>query len=115
MTRARATGAGIAAIVLWGALAVLTAMTGAMPPFQMTAITFLTGGVLGIATAVTRGRAHRLKPTPATFMLGLFGFFFYHACYFAALKLANPAEAQLIASLWALLIVVLSAFLPGHA
>jgi drug/metabolite transporter (DMT)-like permease len=40
----------------------------------------------------------------------LFG---YHALYFAALRLAPPAEAQLICSLWALLIVLFSGLLPG--
>lgn len=114
MTRLRATACGAAAIILWGALALFTAMTGKMPPFQMTAITFALGGALGCAVAVARGRMHLLKPTRASFLLGLYGFFAYHACYFAALKLANPAEAQLIAALWALLIVLFSALLPGH-
>ncbi len=114
MTRARATLAGLAAILLWGALALLTAMSGPMPPFQMTAITFAIAAALGIAIAMLRGRAAALRPTLPSFLLGLYGFFFYHACYFAALKLANPAEAQLIASLWALLIVLMSALLPGH-
>lgn len=114
MLRTRATFAGIAAIILWGALALFTAMTGKMPPFQMTAITFALGGTLGIVVACLRGRAHLLKPTPQSFLLGLYGFFAYHACYFAALKMADPAEAQLIASLWALLIVLFSALLPGH-
>lgn len=114
MTRARATAAGIAAILLWGALALLTAMTGRMPPFQMTAITFALGGALGLCAAILRGRTQLLKPTPQSFLLGLYGFFAYHACYFAALKLADPAEAQLIASLWALLIVLFSGLLPAH-
>lgn len=114
MTRPRATLSGIAAILLWGALALFTAMTGKMPPFQMTAVTFALGGILGIVVTVLRGRTEFLKPSPQSFLLGLYGFFAYHACYFAALKMANPAEAQLIASLWALLIVLLSALLPGH-
>jgi drug/metabolite transporter (DMT)-like permease len=42
---------------------------------------------------------------------GLFG---YHALYFAALKLAPPAEAGLISYLWPLLIVLFSALLPGE-
>ncbi len=40
--------------------------------------------------------------------------FGYHALYFAALRLAPPAEAQLFNYLWPLLIVVFSAFLPGE-
>ncbi len=109
-----ATVAGAGAIALWGALALFAAMTGPIPPFQVTAITFAIAGLVGLAIAVARGRVAALKPTPASFALGLFGFFAYHACYFAAVKLAPPAEAQLIASLWALFIVLFSALLPGH-
>ena len=44
-------------------------------------------------------------------MVGLFG---YHFFYYTALRLAPPVEAGLIAYLWPLLIVVLSALLPGE-
>ncbi len=45
---------------------------------------------------------------------GIYGLFGYHALYFAALRLAPPAEAHLISSLWALLTVLFSGFLPGQ-
>ena len=61
-----------------------------------------------------RGRAALLRPTPASLALGIYGLFGYHALYFAALKLAPPAEASLITSLWALLTVLFSGLLPGH-
>ena len=44
-----------------------------------------------------------MRPTAASLALGISGLFGYHALYFAALKLAPPAEANLISSLWALL------------
>ena len=108
-----ATLAGLAAILLWGTLSVLTALTGKLPPFETTAITFAVAGLSGVVTAAIRGRLALLKPTLASFALGLYGFFAYHALYFAALALAPPAEAQLVASLYALLIVLFSALLPG--
>jgi drug/metabolite transporter (DMT)-like permease len=108
-----ATLAGVAAILLWGGFATLAALTGSMPPFQTTAVTFLIGGLLGVIVAIVRGRAGHLAPTPGSFLLGLYGFFAYHALYFAALKRAPPAEVQLVASLWALLIVLFAALLPG--
>jgi drug/metabolite transporter (DMT)-like permease len=46
--------------------------------------------------------------------VGVGGLFGYHALYFAALRLAPPAEASLIAFLWPLLIVLMSALLPGE-
>lgn len=108
-----ATFAGFGAILLWGTLSVLTALTGKLPAFETTAITFAIAGMAGAAVAIVRGRAALLKPTRASFLLGLYGFFAYHALYFAALALAPPAEAQLVASLYALLIVLFSALLPG--
>jgi len=55
-----------------------------------------------------------MLPTPASLALGVYGLFGYHALYFAALRLAPPAEAHLVNSLWALFIVLFAALLPGH-
>jgi len=46
--------------------------------------------------------------------LGVGGLFGYHALYFAALRLAPPAEAGLVNYLWPLLIVLFSTLLPGE-
>jgi drug/metabolite transporter (DMT)-like permease len=109
-----ATAVGVGAVLLWATLASLTALSGPFPPFQTTAIAFAVGG-LGLATAaIVGGRAANLRPTPASLALGIYGLFAYHSLYFAALKLAPPAEAHLVSSLWALLIVLFSAFLPGN-
>ncbi len=106
---------GFGAVLLWSALAALTTFKGGdIPPFQTTAIAFLIGGLTIAAVAAARGNVHKIKPTPASFVLGLYGLFAYHALYFAALKFAPPAEAHLLNSLWALLIVVFSGLLPGH-
>jgi drug/metabolite transporter (DMT)-like permease len=48
-------------------------------------------------------------------LLGTGGLFGYHFFYFLALRNAPPVEARLIAYLWPLLIVLLSALLPGAA
>jgi drug/metabolite transporter (DMT)-like permease len=102
------------AILLWATLASLTVLSGGLPPFQTTAIAFAVGGsVIGLA-AVARGRAGLMRPTLASLALGIYGLFGYHALYFAALRLAPPAEAHLLNSLWALLIVLFAALLPGH-
>ncbi len=110
-----ATALGFGAILLWSTLATLTALKGpAVPPFQTTAITFAIGGLLLFAIAGVRGRWRALTPSVPAFMLALYGLFAYHALYFAALRLAPPAEAGLISSLWALLTVLMSGLLPGH-
>ena len=109
-----ATLLGVGAILLWATLASLTALSRAIPPFETTAIVFLIGGTVVLLAAAAQGRLARVIPTPASLALGVAGFFGYHALYFAALKLAPPAEASLIASLWALFTVLFSALLPGH-
>jgi drug/metabolite transporter (DMT)-like permease len=114
MSSGSATALGTGAILLWATLASLTALRGPIPPFQTTAIVFAIGGTLIVVVAALRGRATFLRPTPASLALGVYGFFVYHALYFAALTLAPPAEASLISSLWALLTVLFSGLLPKH-
>ncbi len=109
-----ATLAGCGAILLWGLLALFTAATEGVPPFQLTAMTFAIGGFAGLGIVLARGGAHKLMPPLSAWAVGVGGLFFYHAIYFSALKLAPPAEASLIAYLWPLLIVLLSALLPGE-
>ena len=98
---------------MWASLATLTTLKRADPPFQTTAIAFAIGGRRDRAGGVLRGRAALLRPSAASLALGVYGLFVYHALYFAALKLAPPAEAHLISSLWALLTVLFSGLLPG--
>jgi drug/metabolite transporter (DMT)-like permease len=109
-----ATLVGLGAIALWSVLALLTASAGAIPPFELAALTFAIGGGLGLVYAASRGRlAALIQPWPV-WMVGIGGLFGYHALYFAALNRAPPAEASLIAYLWPLLIVLFSALLPGE-
>ena len=113
--KATATLIGFTAVLLWSLLAVFTAASGAMPPFQLAAVTFAIGGALGAVTWLWRpGAARALKQPPEVWALGIGGLFGYHALYFTALKTAPPAEAGLINYLWPLLIVLFSALLPGE-
>jgi drug/metabolite transporter (DMT)-like permease len=108
-----ATAIGALAILLWSTLALLTAASGQVPPFELAALTFAIGGGAGLVIVAARGRREALRQRPAAWLLGVGGLFGYHALYFAALRLAPPAQAGLIAYLWPLLIVLLSALLPG--
>ncbi len=110
-----ATWAGLGAIALWGLLALFTTATAGIPPFEVTAITFAVGGGLGLLITAARGELRQLAQPPQAWLLGVGGLFGYHALYFAALKLAPPAEASLLAYLWPLLIVLFTAFLPGES
>ncbi|WP_210493649.1 aromatic amino acid exporter YddG [Microvirga antarctica] len=115
MTTRSATAIGFIAVLFWALLALLTAATGTIPPFQLAAMTFLVGGLVGASTWILRPEGLRaLRQRPAVWALGVTGLFGYHALYFAALRLAPPAEAGLINYLWPLLIVLFSSLLPGE-
>lgn len=114
-SKTAATLTGLAAVFMWSFLSLLTVASGTMPPFQLAAITFAIGGLIGVASWSFRPRAARaLKQPLLVWALGVGGLFGYHALYFIALRLAPPAEAQLFNYLWPLLIVLFSAFLPNE-
>ncbi len=112
LSRPAATLVGFIAVLLWSLLAVLTAASGAMPALQLTAITFLIGGVSLLLFRPSSLRA--MRQPPRVWLLGVGGLFGYHFLYFFALRNAPPVEAGLINYLWPLLIVVFSALLPGE-
>jgi drug/metabolite transporter (DMT)-like permease len=100
---------------MWSLLAVLTVATGRIPAFQLLSMTFAVGGLAGAASWIGRPEAIRaLRQPPLAWAVGIGGLFGYHALYFVALRLAPPAEAGLLNYLWPLLIVLLSALLPGE-
>ena len=111
----RATLIGAFALLLWSALATLTALARAIPPFQMVAMAFAVAALLGVGNWLVRGEriATRLRQPAGAWALGVGGLFGYHFFYFVALRLAPPVEANLINYLWPLLIVLFSALLPG--
>ncbi len=115
MTPRTATLIGLTAILMWSLLAVLTVATGKIPAFQLAAMTFAIGALVGFLTWLGRpGAAGALRQRPAAWLVGVGGLFGYHALYFLALRFAPPAEAGLLNYLWPLLIVMFSALLPGE-
>lgn len=115
MTRRASTLIGFTAILSWALLALFTAASGVVPPFQLTAMAFAIGGMVGAASWFLRGGDRSVFRQPvAVWLLGVTSLFGYHFLYFTALRSAPAAEASLIAYLWPLLIVVFSGFLPGE-
>jgi drug/metabolite transporter (DMT)-like permease len=115
MPSSTATLIGFAAILMWSLLSLLTVASGTVPPFQLAAMTFAIAGTRGAATWLFRpGAAAALRQPARVWALGVGGLFGYHALYFLALRLAPPAEAQLVNYLWPVLIVLLSSLLPGE-
>jgi drug/metabolite transporter (DMT)-like permease len=115
LTPRTATLIGLTAILMWSLLAVLTVATGKIPAFQLAAMTFAIGALVGSLTWIGRPEAVRAwRQPPLAWIVGVGGLFGYHALYFLALRFAPPAEAGLLNYLWPLLIVLFSSLLPGE-
>jgi drug/metabolite transporter (DMT)-like permease len=115
MSRRAATLVGFTAVLMWAVLALLTAASGQVPPFQLAAMTFLIGGALGVASWPFRPYAAKvLYQNWRVWALGVAGLFGYHFVYFSAIRDAAPVEVSLLAYLWPLFLVVFSALLPGE-
>jgi drug/metabolite transporter (DMT)-like permease len=115
MTPRTATLIGLTAILMWSLLAALTVATGKIPAFQLAAMTFAIGALVGPLTWTLRpGAINTLWQPPVAWLVGVGGLFGYHALYFLALRSAPPAEAGLLNYLWPLLIVLFSSLLPGE-
>jgi drug/metabolite transporter (DMT)-like permease len=118
--RLRATLVGGIAVLLWATLALLTTAAQPVPPFQLVALTFAIAFLLALGkwTAARLGGGaavlSHLRQPAAVWALGVGGLFGYHFFYFTALARAPSVDASLIAYLWPLLIVLLSALLPGE-
>lgn len=107
---------GFTAILMWATLALFTALSGDIPPFQLTAICFTIAFCVGLVLWLREGGnpLHHLRLPWRVWLLGVGGLFGYHFFYFIALQNAPTVEASLIAYLWPLLIVLFSALLPGE-
>jgi drug/metabolite transporter (DMT)-like permease len=111
---ARATLIGFSAVAMWALLALLTDFSGDVPPFQLSAMTFAVGTLVGFALR-SNGSDGTRAPVPfSVWVIGIGGLFGYHFFYFTALRNAPAVEASLIAYLWPLLIVLGSALMPGE-
>jgi drug/metabolite transporter (DMT)-like permease len=115
MTSRTATLIGLIAILMWSLLAALTVATGKVPAFQLAAMTFAIGALVGALTWIGRPDAiGAIWQKPTAWIVGVGGLFGYHGLYFLALRFAPPAEAGLLNYLWPLLIVLFSSLLPGE-
>lgn len=115
--RGRATLAGIAAILMWATLALLSTLAGPIPPFQLTAICLAIGALVGLVAvaASAEGFAVFRRLTPAALALGVYGLLGFHAAYFSALRHAPVVDVSVITYTWPLMVVLLSFLLPGTA
>ena len=114
--RRRSTLIGMTAILMWATLALLTELSGNIPAFQLTAMSFTVAFAVGVLFLLRAKKSlwQSLRLPKAVWALGISGLFGYHFFYFVALQNAPIVEASLIAYLWPLFIVLFSALLPGE-
>jgi drug/metabolite transporter (DMT)-like permease len=116
MSRSTATLIGFSAVLMWGLLALLSKLAGDIPPLQLTGMSFLIGGLVGVASWPFRPGAAQvlLAHPPVVWLHNVAGLFGSHALYFLAVQNAPVVEVSLIAYLWPLFIVLFAGFLPGE-
>jgi drug/metabolite transporter (DMT)-like permease len=96
----------LGAIVLWASLATLATLLSNIPPFLLTGIGLIIGGLVSLPAL--RSGVTTWKVPLKTLLLGVYGLFGYHFMLFLALQTAPAVEANLVNYLWPLLIVLLS-------
>lgn len=111
---AGATLIGFLAVAMWALLALFTEASGSVPPFQLSAMTFAVGTLVGLAVRAVTPKSEAVAIPPVVWLVGIGGLFGYHFFYFTALRNAPAVEASLIAYLWPLFIVLGSALMPGE-
>ncbi len=96
----------LGAIALWASLASFGVLLKHLPPFLLTGIGLMTGGLLAVPF-VLRDRS-QWRVAPGVLALGIFTLFGFHFLLFIGLRLAPSVEVNLINYLWPLFMVVLA-------
>ena len=96
----------LGAIALWATLAALGVALKHLPPFLLTGIALMVGGLLAVPFVIRDRRQWQVAP--GTLALGILTLFGFHFLLFIALRLAPAVEVNLINYLWPLFIVVMA-------
>ena len=96
----------LGAIALWALLAALGVALKHLPPFLLTGMALMVGGLLAVPFVIRDKRQWQVAPR--TLALGVFTLFGFHFLLFIGLRLAPAVEVNLINYLWPLFIVLLA-------
>jgi len=109
-----ATFVGYGSIILWSLSGILTAAVSGVPTFEVLTIAFGISFLLSSLGWSFWGSYKNLKRPLYTWILGVIGIFGSEAFYVAAFKYAPAAHVDLINSLWPILVVICSIFIPNE-
>lgn len=102
----------LGAVLLWASLSALGVSLAHVPPFLLTGLGLLVGGIMALPINGFKPNNWRV-PLPLL-ALGIYGLFGFHFLLFLSLRLAPPVATNLINYLWPLGIVVMAPlFLPS--
>lgn len=102
--------AGITAILMWAALALLGMMASNVPRFELLALCFAISAVIPLLLPRKKQPPRPSRPNVwRHHLIGAGCLFLFHYCYFQALQLAPAVEVSLIGYLWPLFLSLLLA------
>lgn len=101
-----ATALGLLAILLWGLLALFSVYSKEIAPFQLLALCFFIASSLVYLNRFLKREKLFVRPslTLPQWLVGVFGLFGFHFCYFMGFRYAPAMEVSTIAYLWPLLL-----------
>ena len=111
---------GFTAIIMWGFLALFSKMAGEVPPLQLIAMSFLIGGLLGVASWPFRPKAMSVLTSQnwRVWTLNVGALFGCHFLYFLAVRNAPVGmvlgAASYIAPLHSTVILITAGFAVFH-
>jgi drug/metabolite transporter (DMT)-like permease len=109
----RATLIGTFAPFAWATMPLMTLYIPHVPPFLLTALVFACSSVIGISVWMYKKRRwSEIKRYPLTYwLLGIWGLFGFHFCFFMMIRLAPPAEGFLLFNTWQIFLLFFSSLI----
>ena len=102
----------LGAIALWASLAALGVSLAHVPPFLLTGLALMVGGLIALPLSGFDLRQWRVPLS--TLAMAVYGLFGFHFLLFIALRHAPPVQANLVNYLWPLGIVVMAPWFLPH-
>lgn len=112
--KARAASLALGAVLLWATWPTLATWAQPAPPFLIFALGSAVGFVVSLARAAATGQARAFVRTPPrTLALVAGGLLVNNVLYLMAMPRIGPAEANVVAYLWPILLVLITSRMDG--